>query len=563
MQQAASRKIRIRHWSLITSCSVIPLIINPWNNFDAVNLPKFLLLLAVAGALFPSTLAHVISAIRTRNFHSKVEFLAVALPVLFLFSFLLPLTLSESNIWSQLYGAQGRNTGIFAYVSLVVIFWAFFFAADLDLVKAMLRILPVVASLISIYAIIQYLGLDPINWRNPYSPVVSTMGNPNFVSSFLGISSVITLASLMNRGFSILQALFFFSYAIQITAVFLSGSVQGLVVVIIGLALVLLKTLLGKRANLLKAFLVLGFVFGLVSLAGFFGIGPLGDVLQRPSLVYRYYFWLAGLNMLLQNPFSGIGVDRFADWYKSTRSPEMVKLIGEAVTTDSAHNVLIDLAAGGGLIVFTASLLIFGLITIRALHAILSIVNLTKQELVIHAAWLCYLFQSLISINQLGLAVMGFMLGGVSLKLSLLDQESESDIPSRKKRMSISNKRETNLSKAKLSSVISLVMSLAIASPAYFQDVNFRAGFRQSNGALLIKASSSFPPNEFLMTYTAIVLADDGFKVEARKLLLEAITVNPRYDPAYLQLLALDTTPESERATYRKILREVNPFLKI
>jgi len=546
-------------WPLIVAVAGVPIIINPWNNFDAVNLPKFVLLVLIAGYLLPETVNRAYSFHSRQSGKSVFGSLSILIPFIFLISLLPAIFFSGAGIWSQIYGAQGRNTGLLTYIALIVLFLVSSFRAEKNLISKFLQVLPIVGVGLSLYACLQQFGFDPISWRNPYSPVVSTLGNPNFVSSFLGITSVLTLTHIFVRGSISKQFVFSIIYLFQIYSIYLTKSVQGLILAVAGLILLVLIFSFRNRKRLLRySFIALTSV-GTVFLAGFFGLGPLGDLLERPSLTYRYYFWLAGIKMLNEHPLTGIGIDRYGDWYKSTRSPEMVSLIGEAVSTDSAHNVLIDLGAGGGYPVLVAAIALFGLITISALLLIFTSSSFSIQKITLCVGWFCYLLQSMISINQLGLATLGFVLGGLCVGMAIADRKSTRSVTTTNQ---LTSEKATYSKPKTMVSVTTAVVIAGLAMLPYSQDLAFRSAWTQSNGAGLISASASFPPNEFLMTYTAIVLAQDGFDLQARELLLKSISVNPRYEPAYIRLIGLEGTSEAEREKYKQIIKILNPYKK-
>lgn len=95
----------------------------------------------------------------------------------------------------------------------------------------------------------------------------------------------------------------------------------------------------------------------------------------------RMNSWVAGFNMILDNPIFGVGLDNYVNY---TRDYSEV-----AMTDDSlaAHNLYIELAAESGLIVGVALLLLISLLTIK---------NLNNMEYYwIWLAWLSILMMGL------------------------------------------------------------------------------------------------------------------------------------------------------------------------
>lgn len=137
----------------------------------------------------------------------------------------------------------------------------------------------------------------------------------------------------------------------------------------------------------------------------------------------RGFYWRAAVNMISHNPFFGVGMDGFGDWYRRARSPEIAR-INPGITSDTAHNIPLDIGSGGGLPLMILYLAIIGL----ALYSIIKVVK-RKSEFdvmfsAVVAAWFAYQAQSLISINQLGLGVWGWSLTGLIIGYEIHSRET-------------------------------------------------------------------------------------------------------------------------------------------
>jgi len=89
----------------------------------------------------------------------------------FVFWQVLVLFISGGEIYQQLFGSQGRNTGFITYLAFSFIFIGSVIAATAKLLKRIVFIVFVVGSASLGYGVVQAVGADPYNWVNAYSPV--------------------------------------------------------------------------------------------------------------------------------------------------------------------------------------------------------------------------------------------------------------------------------------------------------------------------------------------------------------------------------------------------------
>jgi tetratricopeptide (TPR) repeat protein len=97
---------------------------------------------------------------------------------------------------------------------------------------------------------------------------------------------------------------------------------------------------------------------------------------------------------------------------------------GPNIGSNAAHNVFLQLGATGGIFVLLTYLLLVGFIFWRGIVGLRQSVG-TKQILfaTFFGAWLTYLAQAIISIDNIGVAIWGWVLGGAVVGLSYNKEE--------------------------------------------------------------------------------------------------------------------------------------------
>jgi hypothetical protein len=148
-------------------------------------------------------------------------------------------------------------------------------------------------------------------------------------------------------------------------------------------------------------------------------IGPLTSILYKSSVTVRGYYWRAAIEMFLANPVKGIGLDRYGAFFKEFREPGYPLKYGYEITSNNAHNVFLQLFSTGGIILGLSYLLLMLLILIVGLRNIsLTSGDAQKINLLLLSSWIGFQAQSLISIDNIGISIWGWLIGGCILGLN-------------------------------------------------------------------------------------------------------------------------------------------------
>lgn len=396
---------------VLASVAIVNLIILPDVAIDPINSPK-LFALGIFGALSVFVLIqHLVeSPGNLRELHFIVALV-----------FLLHLTavmLVSGRLEDQFYGVFGRNTGYLAFFSLIVLFLCASIIGSAKFSVNLTKVLVVCGLLALVYGLLQVFELDPVNWGpSGYTPVFGFLGNPNFQSAFMGMTGSAYFAFVVSRSVDVGRKVFFtLGILLNSFVILKSKSEQGFLVLLAGILIVLMfyQYSMKKKFHVMSLLLIsLG--IGALSIFGLTNKGPLAGLLYKDSISFRGDYWRAAWKMGWENPLTGVGLDRFGENYRGYRDLLATIRRGPDITSNSAHNVFLDVFSNTGLIGVVLYLLLH-LLTLRA------IVNHLRSSEVfniyftaISAAWVAYVSQSIISVNQLGLAIWGWILMGAIL----------------------------------------------------------------------------------------------------------------------------------------------------
>ena len=414
------------------------LIIIP-NFADPINLPKLLALSIfafVAVSLFLSLKRY--TQVKPNSFEGRT---ILSLYCLIAIAMVLTGLSNNGNYIRALFGTSGRNNGLIYYLSAILLASILLRLVIRELeINYLYKILQYTSIIFGFYCALQFLNLDPIGWTNPYSRVIGTLGNPNFSASALAIFAVFWLY-LSFRGSSKGNSQRVFSISMALLLAFLAWStesLQGLVVIAVGIALIAFMALREKYPSKLISYLF--FLGGGLSLlflfTSFLGIGPLGSQLEQYTLRLRGYYAYFGLLGMLNSPWNGVGVDNYISAFRTFRTQDFISQYGVTLNSNNAHSTPAQVGATFGVIVFLLYCILHIWILVKALKILNSRDSSINYLKGIALIWILTLSQSLLSIEIIGLGVMNWLLGAILLSASLASrfdpESSRNDYQSRK-----------------------------------------------------------------------------------------------------------------------------------
>ena len=395
---------------ILAGSSLATLIITPTISYEPVNTPKFLISTVLAFSL----LILLLTSINLKSF-LKTNRIFSSLLLIFIIQSLLVLFSSKNLLTLQLFGIDGRNTGLILYFNLLVLLLATSIVSNRGFIKNLINTLILVGLLNLLYGVIQFIGWDPVNWNNSYNPIIGFFGNPNFQSAFLGIVGASSFALFFKSKATLLYQSMLFSFLLlDLFVIVTSESQQGILVFVSGF-FVSSYIMLLKSKKLFRISKYYGFLLVLtaaVVVLDIFQKSPWGSILYKPSVSNRGDLWRAAWRMASDNPVTGVGFDSYEYFYRTYRDEVAIITRGASTTSNSAHNVLLDILSSGGFMLLAVYLGILFLVLLSAIKVLKREVEYNVYFVALFAAWVAYQIQSIISINQIGLAVWGWVLSG-------------------------------------------------------------------------------------------------------------------------------------------------------
>jgi hypothetical protein len=477
---------------------------------------------------------------------------------------------SQSPGVQNLWGLYGRNNGLITYIFLAAIFIS---ASVLSQAKSHESIAKglLVAGLVNIV----YCGWvivfgDFIGWSNPYGNILGTFGNPNFIGAFLGIFVSAYLAYCISpQRTKIWKLSLLLVVPVTLIEIVESSAIQGRVVAAGGFALVAFSYLrfrIGKFILGLYTFAVTA--IGIFAVLGALQIGPLTHLIYKTSVSLRGQYWLAGWNAGERNPLTGVGMDGLGDWYRRVRDPEALQLPGVNTVVNASHNVFMDMFAFGGWPLFISYIFLVCYSAYALIRTSIRLESYDGTFAAISVAWIGYQVQSVISINQIGLAIWGWLLGGTLIAYERISRPATSakTFGEAKTSALISKTRKNSSgseSKILLISTGLAMVGLIIALPPVISDSTWKSSISgQSVIAIQESMKPSFfnPPNVNKYLTNIQLLEKNSFQDLAHRYALEAVKWNPQSYDSWRLLYFIEKSTPKERARALAKMKELDPL---
>ena len=552
---------RVISWTAIAAT----LAITPWMTLDPINLPK-LVVIALGGFI---TLAAILVNRKTlfTSGHKTIQILCG----LFVLDLIVVWLIAGTNPLQEFFGTYGRATGFVAYVSLAALLLGAAVVASTKFVNSFARALLIAGALSIAYGLLQAVDADPIEWVNQYSPVIGFLGNPNFESSFVGFSGVLAFGFIIAQGLNAALRSAYVAYLVLAVFVIIkTDSQQGLLVLAGGIAIVSMIWISRSKFKFVtKPALILSGIGAVFVALGSLNSGPLASLLYKASVTYRGDYWRAGWKMTVENPIFGVGLDSYGDWYRRTRTLEATVRRGPEITANAAHNVLLDFSSNGGFPLVIIYLVLMVLVVISALRLLKRSNGFDPAVAGLIAVWIAYQAQSIISLNQLGLAVWGWIISGLIIGYEINthtpEQPQEVKAPVGKGRTAAKAISEKVSAKTLVAMVAGGAVGLLVGLPPFLASTQYKSALESSDAAIIENAAYLWPDEAIRYGQIALVLQANKLDVQAQAVIDKALVKFPNEFGLWSLAAKLSTaTPEqiAEANAQMKRLDPFNPNLK-
>lgn len=498
---------------------------------DPFNAPKFWILIIGAAWLT----GFLILDIKEKSVFSEITKKYSIILTLLLLCFSLFSTFIAQNKFIAFFGDNMRKNGYVTYLCLSIFFLVSVLYIRIKNVFLIYKFILMTSITIGIYGLMQMTGNDFIKWSDHGNAVISTLGNSNFAGSIMAILATLCFGGILIKQLSkLFRICLAIAFTILCITIFPTNARQGLLLLFFGISAIVIIYILNKNRNIGLASVALSLIGLIFAILGMLQKGPLEKLLYKDSVSVRGYYWRAGIEMFKDHVLFGVGLDNYGSFFKQYREVGYPLKYGYSLTSTNAHNVFIQQFATGGIFVGLAYLALTIFIFWRGIKALKFYKGNDRLTIgTFFVAWLAFQAQSIISIDNIGITIWGWILGGIvaGLSINLVDENSPHKSESTKKIKSL------NLMQPTISSILGIVAIVLVIvlyrgeSNIYKTRATFNPAAPAQKPIFYDYASKTLKTPLIDYQYkvmTAFYLYDMGYKQEAINLLEKLIKLDPR-----------------------------------
>ena len=535
---------------------------------DPINLPKMFVLALSAAIVLGLALPAFLSA---RKFTTPIQ--QISLGLIFLFGLgLLIATMATDVKYTAVFGEYRRNNGFLSYFALVILMAAASLVFNLKSVKRYFTFLGIAGLILSFYGILQGAGKDPVGWKIDYNPFITTLGNPNFTSGFLGLAGIAILYLALDAKDRKYQVIYAVGLLADLYILWRSGSIQGVFGFAIGAAVIILVKIWLINRKFGQVSLLIAAALGTPVALAVLNIGPLASRLYQGTLRNRLDYWNAAIGMFKDHPIFGVGIDRFGEYYREYAVQNQVV---QGQIADNAHSIYLQLLATGGLILFIPYILLVFFITFVGFKALVKSQGDDKFKIgAIFGIWLATVTINIVTIDNLGVGVWFWITGGVLVAVSA-DQVQSSDLEQghrekvNKGKSTKSANSESAFPVTYVASFILVILALVMVVPALGKSsalYNFKNNASSYTTdtyvpALVSESKSASNNSQYLIQLANLALIQNAVN-EAFVMIDQINKIDSRsYYGNYFAAFALEAlNKRSDAIKYRERLKDLDPW---
>ncbi len=400
MDLKISRTISVIYWVLLF---FVPIVLFPTTS-ELFEFNKTVLTYALTTIIVSLWLIRSIFAKRLIFRRSLLD-----IPILIFLAAQVLSTVTSIDLRTSIFGYYSRfNGGLLTSFSYALLYWAYVSNVNRKYnIKAM-YVLIVSAVFVSIYGVLQHLGVDSHIWvQDVQKRIFSTLGQPNWLAAWIVAIIPLTWAFAIRRSkLKLLNTqtknlVFWISLSILFFLILLfTGSRSGLVGFVIAditfwviAALMLRKKPTKNKISTGKAFVVIHAIFVfIILLIGTQWTPKIQDILSKPSATQiekpvqvsgtalaiggsssteiRKIVWQGSYDIWKNYPILGTGVETFAYSYYNFRPIEHNLVSEWDFLYNKAHNEYLNIAATTGTVGLVAYLFLLVMILVQIIKEI-------------------------------------------------------------------------------------------------------------------------------------------------------------------------------------------------
>ncbi len=261
----------------------------------------------------------------------------------------------------------------------------------------------------------------------------------------------------------------------------------------------------------------------------------------------------------MEHPIFGVGMDSYGDWYLRSRSLEATLRRGPNITSNAAHNVFLDISSYGGFPLVIIYLALMALVVLSAIKAVRRSNGFDPVFAGLVGAWVAFQAQSIISINQIGLAIWGWVISGLIIGYEINTRDAVDKEPvSKKGRVAVKPAQSSAASVVAL--FVAFVLGVLVGMPPYIASSKYKTALQTSNPQVIQKAAYLWPQEPARMIQVAVALNENKLAEQGLEVALDAVAKFPDNYGAWAALESMSKASPEQKALALQQMKRLDPL---
>jgi hypothetical protein len=231
---------------------------------------------------------------------------------------------------------------------------------------------------------------------------------------------------------------------------------------------------------------------------------------------------------------------------------------GPEVTSDAAHNVYLDISSFGGFPLLIIYVALMALVVISAVKVLKRSTEFNPLFAGLFGAWLAFQAQSIISINQIGLAIWGWVLSGLIIGFEINTRKADA-VVEKKFGKSVTKPAQTSAA-TPLAIFVGLVVGALIGMPPYLASAKYKSALETRNPTVIQEAAYFWPIDPTRMIQVAMILNENKLESQGLEVALDATKKFPNNYSVWATLDAMKSATAAQKSSALKQMKRLDPL---
>jgi hypothetical protein len=263
--------------------------------------------------------------------------------------------------------------------------------------------------------------------------------------------------------------------------------------------------------------------------------------------------------MTLNHPIFGVGMDSYGDWYRRSRTLAATLRRGPDVTSNAAHNVFLDISSYGGFPLLLIYVALMVLVIISATKVLKRSAGFNPIFAGLIGAWVAFQAQSIISINQIGLALWGWVLSGLIIGYEINTRNvvvAETVV----KKGRVAGKPAQTSAGSVVALFVAFFLGILLGMPPYLASAKYKGALETSNPTVIQEAAYIWPIDPSRMIQVAMTLNENKLEAQGLEVAMDATEKFPNNYSVWATLDAMKSATAEQKAQAQREMKRLDPL---